>query len=173
MVVKRSKTSTALADTGYFDLIARFPLKPLATEKAREAAQAIIDELVDRGFDDLSEGEEAYLDVLSDLMKKYEDQHYTIPDASPVEILKFFIDDRKTNQRVVALGSGIQTSTMSEILAGNRKMNLDHMRKLAGFFKVPVGIFLPASTPAVEADYTPATSRKRSAQPKRGAAAKK
>ena len=43
---------------------------------------------------------------------------FSAPDASPVEMLKFFIEDRNTNQRTVALGSGIAISTMSEILSG-------------------------------------------------------
>ena len=47
-------------------------------------------------------------------------------------MLQFLIEDRKTNQRAVALGSGMHVSTMSEILSGGRQMNLDHMRKLAG-----------------------------------------
>ena len=46
----------------------------------------------------IAEGEEAYLDVLSDLVKKYEDEHHPIPDASPAEVLKFLIEDRNTNQ---------------------------------------------------------------------------
>jgi HTH-type transcriptional regulator/antitoxin HigA len=81
--------------------------------------------------------------VLSDLVEKYETTHHPIPDASPVEMLKFFIEDRNTNQRAVALRSGIAVSTMSEILAGRRRMNLEHMHKLAAFFKVDVGVFLP------------------------------
>jgi len=57
--------------------------------------------------------------------------------------MKFFIEDRNTSQRAVALGSGIAVSTMSEILAGRRRMNLEHMQKLAAFFKIDVGVFLP------------------------------
>ena len=100
------------ADDGYFDLVRRFPLKPLADDADLKAATAIVNELVDRGIDDLSEGEEAYLDVLSDLVKKYEDARHPVPDASPAEVLRFLIEDRDTNQRAVALGSGIAVSTM-------------------------------------------------------------
>ena len=141
--MKRGKSAAAVADNSYFDLVRQFPLKPIASEKELGAATKIINELVDRGFDDLTDGEEAYLDVLSDLVKKYEDERHPIPEASPVAVLQFLIEDRNTNQRAVALGSGIAVSTMSEILAGRREMNLEHMLKLAEFFTVPVAAFLP------------------------------
>jgi len=143
------------ADDGYFDLVRRFPLKPLADDADLKAATAIVNELVDRGIDDLSEGEEAYLDVLSDLVKKYEDASHPVPDASPAEVLRFLIEDRDTNQRAVALGSGIAVSTMSELLAGRREMNLDHIKKLAVFFGVEAGAFLPREKPAARAARRP------------------
>ena len=132
-----------MIDNGYFELVRRFPLKPITSEAELKRAIEIVNELVDRGFKDLTHGEEAYLDVLSDVVEKYENMHHPIPDAGPVEILKFFIEDRNTNQRAVALGSGIAVSTISEILAGRRQMNLEHMQKLAAFFKIDAGVFLP------------------------------
>jgi HTH-type transcriptional regulator/antitoxin HigA len=131
-----------------------------------------IDELVDRGFQNLTAGQEAYLDVLSDLMNKYEDTHCPAPDASPVEILKYLIDDRNTTQRAVALGSGIHTSTMSEILSGQRQMNLEHMQKLAAFLEINITAFLarPGLTVAGVSGHR-STGRRRPAQ-KRSAAKK-
>jgi len=145
----------ALASNDYLDLIRRFPLRPLANDADLKAATAIVHELIDRGIDDLTSGEEDYLDVLSDLVKKYEDQHHRIPDASPDEVLRFLIEDRGTNQRTVALGSDIAVSTMSELLAGRREMNLDHMKKLAVFFGVDAGAFLPREKPRARATRRP------------------
>lgn len=139
----KKKNAAEVIDNGYFELVRRFPLKPLGSDAELDRAIEIVNELVDRGFENLTTGEEAYLDVLSDLVEKYEKTHHPIPDASPVEMLKFFIEERRTNQRAVAIGSGIAVSTMSEILAGRRQMNLEHMQKLAGFFKIGAGMFLP------------------------------
>lgn len=72
-----------------------------------------------------------------------EDQRHPIPEASPTDMLQFFMEDRQLSQRAVALGSGIAVSTMSELLTGRRQMNLEHMRKLAAFFHVSVSLFLP------------------------------
>ena len=140
--MKRKKAGEII-DNAYFELVRRFPLKPIASDAELNRAIENVNELVDRGFENLTHGEEAYLDVLSDLVEKYENTHHPIPDASPVEMLKFFIEDRQTNQRAVALSSGIAVSTMSEILAGRRRMNLEHMQKLAALFKIDVGVFLP------------------------------
>ena len=139
----KKKKAGEIIDIVYFELVRRFPLKPITSDAELSRAIEIVNELVDRGFENLTHGEEAYLDVLSDLVEKCENTHHPIPDASPVEMLKFFIEDRKTNQRAVALGSGIAVSTMSEILAGRRRMNLEHMHKLGAFFKIDIGVFLP------------------------------
>ena len=139
----KKKNAGKIVDNGYFKFVRRFPLKPITSDAELKQAIEIVNELVDRGFENLTHGEDAYLDVLSDLVEKYENTHHPIPDASPVEMLKFFIEDRNTNQRAVALGCGIAVSTMSEILAGRRRMNLEHIQKLAGFFKIDPGVFLP------------------------------
>jgi len=163
------KKAGVVIDDDYFELVRRFPLKPLTSDKELDQAIEVVNSLVDRGFDNLTRGEEAYLDVLSDLVEKYESEHHPISDASPVEMLRFFIDDRKTNQRAVALGSRIAVSTMSEILAGRRQMNLEHMQKLARFFNVDVAVFLPrATTPRVKPEKVP-TARRAGARPRKKA----
>ena len=139
----KKKNGGEIIDNAYFELVRRFPLKSIASDRELDRAIQTVNELVDRGFENLTPGEEAYLDVLSDLVEKYENAHHSIPDASPVEMLKFFIEDRNTNQRAVALSSGVAISTMSEILAGRRRMNLEHMQKLAAFFRIDVSVFLP------------------------------
>jgi HTH-type transcriptional regulator/antitoxin HigA len=128
-------------ENGYFELVRRFRLRPIRSKSDLAAATTVIDDLIARPS--LSVEETDYLDVLSDLVARYESEHHPIPDASPAEMLQFFIEDRKTNQRAVALGSGIAISTMSQILSGQRPMNLTHMQKLASHFGVEVAVFLP------------------------------
>ena len=131
----------------YLELVRRFRLRPIRTAKDLAEATTLIDELIRRP---LAPEEADYLDVLSDLVAKYESEHHPIPDSSPVDMLRFFIEDRKTNQRAVALSTGIATSTMSQILSGQRRMNLDHMQKFAAHFGVDVAVFLPQKKPAPE-----------------------
>src|SRR5271165_1399167 len=58
------------ADPAYLTLILRLPLRPIRTDAELDAAICVIDELTDR--DDLSVAETDYLDVLGDLVEKYE-----------------------------------------------------------------------------------------------------
>lgn len=135
------KTAALTIDNRYFDLVRRFPLKSLQSEQELDEATLIINELIDR--DDRSSGEDAYLDVLSDLVEKYENEHHPIPEATPAMMLEFFMEDRKLNQRALALGSGIAVSSVSEILTGRRQMTLDQMQKLGKFFEVSPALFMP------------------------------
>ena len=43
----------------------------------------------------------------------------------------------------VAVEAGIAESTLSEILAGKRKLGIRHVTILAGYFKVAPGLFIP------------------------------
>jgi HTH-type transcriptional regulator / antitoxin HigA len=139
----KKKNAADVIDNRYFELVQQFPLKQLESDAELDRATEIVNGLVDRGFENLTAGENAYLDVLSDLIEKYETAHHPIPDASPLDLLKFFIEERGTNQRAVAIGSRIAVSTMSELLAGRRQLNLEHIRKLADFFKIDPGTFVP------------------------------
>lgn len=134
-------------EKGYLELVRRFRLRPIRGAKDLAEATTVIDELIRRR---LSPEEADYLDALSDLVAKYESEHHPIPDSSPVDMLPFFIEDRKTNQRAVALASGIATSTMSQIFSGQRQMNLGHMQKFAAHFGLDVAAFLPEKKTAPE-----------------------
>src|SRR2546427_10799504 len=112
----------------YFQLVRRFPLRPIRSERELDEATRVIDELI--AHEQRSPGADDYLDVLSDLVEKYESEHHPVPDGSPIEMLRFLIEDRKTNQRAVALGSGMHVSTISEILSGARQMNLEDRKSV-------------------------------------------
>ena len=56
-----------LIDNRYFQLVRKFPLKAIASEEELDQAIEIVDGLIDRGFESLTPGEEAYLDVLSEI----------------------------------------------------------------------------------------------------------
>jgi len=156
---------TRVVANEYLEWVRRFPLRPIRSERELDQAIAVIDELI--GQKKRSREAEDYLDVLSDLVEKYENVHHPIPDATPVEMLQFFIEDRKTNQRAVALGSGIAVSTISEILAGRREVNLEHMQKLARFFNVDVAVFVPRASEAIAKPAPTTTIRRRAAAPRK------
>src|ERR1700730_17671725 len=69
----------------YFVLVKRFPLTHIRDEPHLDAAQEIIDWLVEQNLD---EGEQEYLDGLTDLVEIYEDQHHPIPEATEADVLR-------------------------------------------------------------------------------------
>jgi HTH-type transcriptional regulator/antitoxin HigA len=140
MAGRRTQTRSARASDHYLALVRRFPLRPIRSEAELDAALAVIDALTER--EDLDPGEADYLDVLSDLVERYEDQAHPIRAASDAELLAFLIDQRGVKQVQVARATGIAESTLSEVLRGKRQLTRGQIAKLAGYFRVEPRVFL-------------------------------
>ena len=119
----------------------RVPLRPIRTDEALARANAVIAALLGRG--DLDPAEEDYLDVLGDLVAKYEDQAHPLPNVSGEEVLRHLLDARGLTQAELARGAGIAEPTISAILAGRRRLNRRHIAALAEHLKVDAAVFLP------------------------------
>lgn len=126
----------------YLELIRQHPLRPIRSEDELVRAIAIIDSLIDR--DELAPDEEDYLDILGDIVEKYETEHHPMPPVSDAEMLRHLIDARDTTQARVAEETGIAESTISAILTGKRGLNRKHIEALARHFKVNPAVFLSA-----------------------------
>ncbi len=123
------------------ELIARFPLRPLRSERDLDRATKIANELAVRG--DLARGEQDYLDVLTDLIAAYERAHYPIPDLYGPEMLRHLLGERGVSQVEVAREMGISPSTVSDILRGKRGIGRKHLDAFARYFHVSPAVFLP------------------------------
>ena len=145
-----ASTNTAKQLNRYLDLVREFPLRPIRSEKQLDRATSIIHSLIDR-MDQLGPGEQDYLDVLADIVEKYELEHHPIEDVSDIEMLQHLIDSKDASQRQVALGSKISISTLSDILTGRRSMNRSHIEKLSKYFRVEPAVFLPTQPGDTEA----------------------
>jgi HTH-type transcriptional regulator/antitoxin HigA len=84
----------------------------------------------------LDDGEELYLDALSDLVATYEDAHYPIAPASDADMLRHLVEAREFTQAELHRQSGIPKSTLSEVLAGKKPFSKALIHTLAEFFKV-------------------------------------
>jgi HTH-type transcriptional regulator/antitoxin HigA len=123
----------------YLELVQRFPLRPIRSDEELRRATEVIDALIDR--DDLDQDERDYLDVLSDLVERYESDRYPMPPSSDAEVLAHLIEARQVSQAEVARATGIAESTISEVLAGKRVLNRAHIGRLARYFNVGPGAF--------------------------------
>lgn len=129
-----------LADPSHLALILRFPLRPLRIDAELDAASAIVDGPVDR--DDLSPTESDYLDVLGDLIEKYEDEHVEMPHVSDGAMLRSLMDEKEVRQAEVARGTGISKTVLSLVLNGKRDLTREHIGALSKYFDVNSASFL-------------------------------
>lgn len=122
----------------YLQLILAFPLTSIRSEQHLDAAQAVIDRLWVKGR--LDHGTTLYLDALSDLVAKYEDEHHPIAPASDADMLRHLLDAKGVTQTQLHQETGLPKSTISEVLAGKKPFSRQMIRKLAEFFAVDVSV---------------------------------
>lgn len=129
----RSKTVDS-----YFNLVVECPLVSIKSKTQFKSAQTMLDRLLTQGK--LDDGEEMYLDALSDLVATYEDVQHPIAPASDAEMLRHLMDAKEVNQVELHRQTGIPKSTISEVLAGKKSFSKALIRTLADFFKVDTSV---------------------------------
>ncbi len=122
----------------YLDLVMAFPLASIKSEEHLTEAQKVMDRLQAQGK--LDEGEDTYLDALSDLVGAYEDTHHSISPASDAEMLQHLLDARGITPAQLSKETGLAKSSLSEILAGKKSFSRQIIRKLADYFGVDVSV---------------------------------
>jgi len=127
----------------YFGLVQELPLRPISSAAELDRAIAMIDRLLARGK--LAADEADYLDVLSDLVEKYEDQLYPIERVSGLDALRHLVESSGKTRATVATEAGLPESTLSELLLGRRRLNTRHIGILARHFHIDPGVFLDAA----------------------------
>lgn len=141
-MARRSKHVLSHGTTDkYLKLVRAFPLRPIRSDVELDRAIAIIDSLITR--DDLDLGEEDYLDVLSDLVHRYEAEHDPIAPVPDADMVRFLLESNDMSQTQLAQRSEIAESTISEILAGKRRLSRRHIVALSRVFHVSPALFFP------------------------------
>lgn len=110
------------------------------SEEEYARATATIDVLLDEIGDNDSHPLADVLDYLSDQVKAYEDEHFSIPKVEPHEVLRFLMDQHGLRQE--DLGDCAPQSRISEILAGKRAISKEIAKRLARRFNIHGDIFL-------------------------------
>lgn len=122
----------------YLECVLAFPLTTIASDEHLEAAQGVMDRLLARPK--LHQGEQAYLDALSDLVGSYEDEHFSLEPASDADMLRHLLDAKGISQADLHRETGISKSAISEVLAGKKPLSRQMIRKLAEYFGVDVSV---------------------------------
>jgi HTH-type transcriptional regulator/antitoxin HigA len=123
----------------YLQLVREFALRPITTGTQLRKAHQVAEDLEAKGK--LSRDERDYLEVLGDLIEKYEDRAIKVDPVSDGEMITFLISLKKVTQSVVAKETGIPGSVLSNILHGKRRLNRGQIGKLADYFGVDPTVF--------------------------------
>ena len=123
----------------YLRLVHAFPLRPIRNDDELSRAITFVDTLIVRG--DLDPGEQDYLDVLADIVEKYEDEAHPMPPVSDAEMLRHLIEAQDITQTKLATDLEIADSTISEYLAGKRSPTRKHIGQFCKYFSVESTVF--------------------------------
>jgi HTH-type transcriptional regulator / antitoxin HigA len=88
----------------------------------------------------LTTKEKEFAELLTVLIETYEEKHYPIRAASPMEVLAELMDANNLKQKDLAPMLGSE-SVVSEILRGKRELNKGHIQRLSKHFGVSPAVF--------------------------------
>jgi HTH-type transcriptional regulator / antitoxin HigA len=128
-----------VSDT-YLKLVKRFPLIHIRDDPHLDEALNVLNELLRH---DRDQGMQEYLDVLTDLIAAYEDEHVALPDVSEADALRELMRSNGLSQMALAKAVAIAQSTISAVLTGSRSLTKGQILKLASFFEIAPAAFLP------------------------------
>src|SRR5262249_23102012 len=111
----------------YYSLVYQHPLRPIRSEEELDRAIDMMNSLLER---DRDPWEEDYLEVLSDLVERYEEAKHPLDPVSDADMLQHLIEAKEVTQAEVAAATGIAESTISAILRGKRKLARRHLAAL-------------------------------------------
>ena len=115
--------------------------RPIHDKIELENATEIVDFLVGHK---LNTDQGDYLDLLSDLVAEYEDEHTPLKTRkmSGLAILAYLLEENKLNASDLSRILGSERTLGAKILRGERGLTVEHMKKLALRFAVEPGIFV-------------------------------
>jgi len=123
----------------YAGLVRMLPPRPIHDKVDLANATEIIDAMAGH---DLTRDQEDYLDVLSDLVAKYEDEQSPIrrPAGTHLERLRFVVE--QAGMTASDLGRLLGSRGLgSLVLRGRRQLSKTHIRILAEHFRLDPGYF--------------------------------
>ena len=120
---------------------AKAHLRPIHNAKSYDHMVALMNTLLETTGDDEDHPLSGLLDLVGDMVSKYEQKHHAIEPAEPKDALRFLMEARGLRQE--DLSAVVPQSNLSAILAGKRKISATLAGKLGKFFGISPAIFVP------------------------------
>ena len=124
----------------YAAVLAKYPPRVIRTEAENESFTAVLEEL-DARSEELTAAEQDLAELLTLLIEDFESRSYQLPKASPLEVVRFLMDQHGLKQRDLLDVFGT-SSVASEVLSGKRELSKDHIRRLSARFSIPADMLL-------------------------------
>ena len=125
----------------YGDMLAQVRPRPIQSEAENERLLAVVDQLMAKGDGRRTSEEEVLLELLCQLIERFEEEHYPIPDSPPHRVLRFLLEQNDLRQAdlLPILGS---RGHVSDIVNGKRAISKTNARALGKFFHVSLALFI-------------------------------
>ena len=111
---------------------------PIRSEAENQRHIAMLEELDRKGR--MTAAERRMADLLTLLIEDFEEKHYSLRAASPVEALNELMLANNLKQKDLLDVFGTP-SVVSEVLSGKRKLTTEHVRRLSRRFHVSPEVF--------------------------------
>lgn len=119
----------------YEQLFSDYPPRPITSEEQFWQVQARIDNLLDK--ETLSTDEEDYLDALGIMIAAYEAQYEPDIALRGVALIRALMEESNLRQRDLVKPVFKTDSIASTVLNGKRRLTVDHINRLAHYFRIP------------------------------------
>jgi HTH-type transcriptional regulator/antitoxin HigA len=137
---KMAVVTAIINSTAYAKLLARTLPRVITTVEENERIIAELEALDTKGRP-LTPEEENLAELMTLLVRQFEESKYPLGHAEPLEALRILMEDRGLRQRdlIPVFGS---SSVASDVLNGKRSISKAHARKLAESFHVTASLFI-------------------------------
>jgi HTH-type transcriptional regulator/antitoxin HigA len=88
----------------------------------------------------------AMLETLAVLVERYEEKTFPLDRPSPLDAIRFRMDQMSLTQAQLAALAGLPKSRVSEILSGKRSLSLEMIRVLHEKLQIPADILIGRET---------------------------
>ena len=139
--MEEMRMSTRINPRKYARLLVTTLPMAIETEEENERMLALVARLMSKGEENLSSEELRLLKLLAILIEDYEARAYAVPEATPHQMLRFFMEQRGLRQRDLLPVFGSR-SVASDVVNAKRGISKAQARALGVFFHVSPEVFL-------------------------------
>ena len=123
----------------------RVIIKPIHDPVEHEAALATIGRIM--ALDMPDEAELSMLETLAILVERYEEKVFPLAQPTPLDAIRFRMDQMGLSQAQLAVLTGLPKSRISEVLNGKRGLSLEMIRIFHEKLSIPSDILISPERP--------------------------